>query len=101
MIRRNKPLRGSAKPLKRTSLKRVSTKQANKLRTYRLLRDSYMEANPMCEYPGCNSPAQDLHHKAKRGANLCNAETFCALCRDHHNWCHQHPAEARTLGLLP
>ncbi len=53
---------------------------------------------PNCEVCGC--PATDIHHKAKRGKNLYNMETFMATCRLCHNKIHDNPAWARELGYL-
>lgn len=99
MIRRT-PLKRSQKPLKRTSLRKVSNRHAKELRFYRIVRDGYMAQHPNCEMPGCEAEANDLHHKAGRGPNLSNTKTFMAVCRPHHEWIHSHALAARTLGVL-
>lgn len=87
--------------IRRTPIRKVSSKRAKQLRCYRLLRDAYLEAHQVCQFPLCNAHSVDLHHRAKRhGDNLNNVDEFRALCRYHHTYCHEHPAEARRLGLL-
>jgi hypothetical protein len=49
MIARRKPLRRSAKPLKRTRLSPVSKKRAKEMRTYSKLRKECLEKQPICE----------------------------------------------------
>ena len=44
--------------------------------------------------------ATEIHHKEKRGKNLCNVETFLAVCRDSHNDIHRMPSWARANGYL-
>jgi hypothetical protein len=95
--RADKKLKTSKKPKR---LKLISKKMEVKLAEYRLKRDSYMLKNPFCEFTGCNKLSNDLHHKAGRGPNLSNTETFMAVCRRHHNWIHDNPKEARNLKYL-
>jgi hypothetical protein len=84
---------------RRKPLRRVSAKQAARLKCYRLLRDAYMKLHPICEFPLCDERSQDLHHVAGRGLNLLNDDTWLALCRKHHRWIHDHPGQARMAGL--
>lgn len=45
--------------------------------------------------------ATDIHHRKGRVGGWLNAtETWLAVCREAHNWIHNHPKEARQLGLL-
>lgn len=56
---------------------------------YYKLRKEYLNAHPTCEYEGCTSPSQDIHHKTGRiGDNL--FKNFMAICRYHHNLIHGH-----------
>jgi hypothetical protein len=32
----------------------------------------------------CSLPATDIHHKERRGKNLCNPDTFMSVCRTCH-----------------
>jgi hypothetical protein len=100
MIQRHTPLRRSSKLLKRSSLRKVSKKHAKELRTYSKLRKAFLEEHTTCQYPGCSSRAEDLHHKAKRGKFLNDTTQFMAVCRYHHDFIHQNPAISRYNGYL-
>ena len=91
---------GTVKNNKRYKIKPISNKMAEKLKEYRPLRDKYMKENPTCEVLGCYKESQDLHHKARRGANLCNVETFMAVCRTCHISIEENPIESKKLGYL-
>lgn len=71
-----------------------------KLAEYKPLRDKYMATHEICEVIGCNKPSQDLHHMARRGKNLCNVETFLAVCRSCHIHIEENPTESKELGYL-
>ena len=87
--------------IRRTPIRRVSAKRARALKCYSLLRSAFLQANPVCQFPHCNAHSVDLHHRAKRhGDNLNNVEEFRARGRYHHTYVHEHPSEARRLGLL-
>lgn len=86
--------KGEVKNNTRYKIKPISDKLAKKHREYRPLRDKYMK------FKGCNKPSNDLHHKARRGKNLCNVETFMAVCRTCHNWIEDNPTKSRELGYL-
>ena len=75
-------------------------KMIKKLAEYRPLRDKYMKEHPNCEVVGCNSLSQDLHHSARRGKNLCNVDTFIAVCRGCHIYIEDNPIESKKLGYL-
>lgn len=109
------PLKRSAKPLRRTPLKRVSDKHGKKLREYFRVRLDYLAKHAACEagpvilraklpeyysVPRCAVWATEIHHIAGRGKNLVNTDTFCATCPDCHRWVHVHGQKARQLGLL-
>lgn len=42
----------------------------------------------------------DIHHKAKRGANYLNTETWMAVSRGAHEYIHNRPSWARENGFL-
>lgn len=103
------------KPLKRSGrVRRVSKKRARDGKAYSLLRAAFLQAHPFCQawakiitaYPQAELPqvgpqATDIHHKAGRyGGNYLNTDTWLAVCRPAHVWIHNHPKEARKLGLL-
>ena len=85
--------------MKRTPLKRRSTKQARRDRQYRVLRGHWLGEHPNCE--ACAREATDVHHMAGRlGYRLLDVATWMATCPECHRWIHEHPAEARELGWL-
>lgn len=90
--KKDKPLRKPISP--------VSPKQAQRLRTYRTVRDEYFKEHPICEYPLCNSREIQLHHMAGRNGDLLTDKRyFKSLCDKHHKWVELHPSEAKELGL--
>ena len=45
--------------------------------------------------------SQDIHHtKGRTGKNFLDTSTWMAASRKEHRWVHDHPKEARALGLL-
>lgn len=82
-------------------MRRVSPKMAKLLREYSQLRAVFILAHPRCEAKvACtNGWTDEVHHKAGRGANLLRTETWLPCCRACHQWCHNHPKEARQLGF--
>ncbi len=87
--------------MKRTAMRRVSKKRSLELRQYEKLKT---EALPWayCEWPnGCHKPADQVHHIRGRAGKLLNDKRYWSLlCMDHHRAVHDHPADARKLGLL-
>lgn len=57
-----------------------------------------MEQHPPCQL--CGAQATDIHHKAKRGKNLNNVDTWMAVCRKCHNRIEDNKSWARANGLL-
>lgn len=90
----------ASKPVKIYRIPKFSKKHLKKLSEYRPLRDKYMSEHPNCEYVGCSSESQDLHHCKPRDLHLCDVSIFLAVCRLHHNWIHANPKESRKLGYL-
>lgn len=89
--------------LKRTPLRKVSSARAIANRVYGDKRRVFMLANPMCQVrtAHCSIHATDVHHRLGReGKNFLDVSTFLATCRECHTWIHQHPNQARELGLL-
>lgn len=81
----------------------VSTKQLERQKEYRRVRDIFMATHLKCQCGrvGCNRPSEDLHHVYGRTSTLLtDTRYFKALSRECHAWCHDNPAEARKLGLL-
>lgn len=74
--------------IKKTGIKTispVSKKQAERLKEYRKVRDTYMKSKPICEC--CKTkPSQDLHHTRGRvGKYLTDVSNFLAVCRPCHH----------------
>jgi hypothetical protein len=88
--------------MKRTPLKKVSTKRAKELREYAKLRKVFLSAHPFCMAQGCYPfAATQVHHMAGRwGKKLLNVDKFLAVCADHQRMIHNRPAWARELGYL-
>lgn len=90
----------------RRPLPKTSKKRGKEGRRYSAKRKAFLEAHPACEViawkrlPECTFRATDIHHRAKRGKNYLNEATWISACRTCHNWIHNHPKEARNLGLL-
>lgn len=87
----------------RKSIKKVSDKYKEQLKIYSGLAKTFKLENPQCQANllGCTRYTDDVHHKAKRGKNLNNVETFLAVCRTCHNTIHtMNSNEAKERGLL-
>lgn len=100
MLQRRKPLRAK-KGFKSGGgrLKPVSDSRKKKNEEYSKVRKEYLQqVGGRCEV--CGGQATDIHHKSKRGKNLCAKDTFLALCRQCHTKIHDNPAWARENGYL-
>ena len=88
--------------LKRTPIKKRSSKLQKHDAEYTQLRRLYLLKHPMCQIkiPGCTGTATDIHHMAYRGDKYLDVETWKSACRHCHDWVHSHPKEARELGHL-
>lgn len=107
---------GAFKRLRRRyALAPISKKRKGGLREYFKVRASYLADHPTCEAgpilmaaempayyqrPKCDYASREIHHTQGRGPNLCNVETFCAICAPCHRFLHAHGQKARELGLL-
>jgi hypothetical protein len=88
-----------------STIPRVSAKRAKKDAEYSKLRERYLTDNPLCmvKVNGCGHGATDVHHThsgANRDAFYLIQSTWKAVCRNCHDWVHNHPEEARTMGWL-
>ena len=87
--------------IRRTPLKRVSSKRARQLKAYSLLRAAFLKVNERCGFPLCEAFATEVHHINKRhGERLNVTEDWVGLCSHHHRWVHDNPSQARNWGLL-
>ena len=85
-------------------MNRRTPKRARQEREYAKLRVEYLQSHSACEARllGCTWLATEIHHKAGRiGELLTNAEHFCPICRNCHDYVtnRMSAAEARERGL--
>jgi hypothetical protein len=89
------------KPIAQRSSKRIKEDKE-----YSLLRMKYLTTHPLCEakIPNvCKVHSTDVHHThsgSDRSTSYLKDDTWKAVCRNCHNWIHNHPKESRELGLL-
>ncbi len=116
--------------MKRTKIRRVSSKRSTQLREYSKLRKAFLEAHPWCQwwlqehglsesdvdrygwtdlYDPCGNwmaktkvPSScEIHHMNGRfGSRLNKTEWWLAVSREGHEWVHNNPKEARLRGYL-
>ncbi len=101
MIKRNKPLRRSTKPLKRSpSKRRMSKKRAAEIRLYNTkTKPEFLTKHPKCEVDRCVLSASDIHHKKGKIGDLLNdTRYFLATCRWDHDFIENHPVWAKSKG---
>lgn len=67
-------------------IKKVSEKMGKSLKTYKGLRNEFLKMHVFCEakLSQCTISATQVHHKAKRGKNMNNPDTFMAVCSECH-----------------
>lgn len=125
---RSHPLHRNKNPLKRTPLRKVSSKRAKELREYSKRRVVFLAEYPWCqiwlarhglteadvdEYGNCiyvkDGVAQmlvcprstEVHHKnGRNGWRLLDESMWCAASRDEHIWIKENQSEARHIGVL-
>jgi hypothetical protein len=88
-----------------SGIPRVSSKRKEKDAEYLKLRNRYLTENPLCvvKVSGCMHNATDVHHTyagSNRDAFYLVQSTWRAVCRNCHNWIHEHPEEARIMNWL-
>jgi 5-methylcytosine-specific restriction endonuclease McrA len=79
-------------------INRVSKKHKIELAVYSDKRKAYLLRNPYCVVCGCL--ASQIHHKARRGKNLNNEETWMSVCQPCHQYCHDNQKEAEKKGYI-
>jgi hypothetical protein len=110
------PLARSTKPMKRSRLARarkpirsVSAKRKASFRARAECRRIVMErcgraceACPKVEPGGLLRVAVHVHEILPRsaGGDITDPANCLGVCERHHQWIHEHPIEARQLGLL-
>lgn len=77
-----------------------SVKRAKQEREYSKLRDKFLQDNPVCMFPECQSEQVTLHHsKGRIGNLLTDVSTFRSLCFKHHQYIELNPDIAKEWGL--
>lgn len=87
---------------KASKIKALGDNRAADYRIYIPRRDKYLDEHEECEIklPGCTWKAIEIHHPAgKIGALLYDITNFIAGCRNCHNWCEEHPVQAKELNF--
>lgn len=102
MLPRNVPLRRSPMPAGKTRIRYRSKKTERKYVERRALVAELFLYPTVCVVPDCAERATDPHEPLTRarGGDICDRDNVLLLCRSHHRWAHDHPAEAEALGLL-
>lgn len=85
----------------RKPIKKVSAKLKKGNAEYSLLRKAFLAQHPVCQaiLKGCTVHANQVHHKAGRGKNLLQVDTWLAVCANCHEWITINSAPAIELGL--
>lgn len=93
--RKKTPIKRPTKPIRKHSKKSLDQHYR-----YKKIRDKFLEDNPICMYPGCNSRKVTLHHaRGRLGAFLTDKRWFKSLCWPHHQEIEHNPDLAKSLGL--
>ena len=84
---------------RRTAIRKVSLARKVQNSKYAMLKDIFLARNKTCKK--CGRLADDVHHtRGRSGKLLCATQFWIAMCRLCHMWVHEHPEEARRVGLL-
>lgn len=86
--------------MKRSPLRKVSSKRAQQLRHYGKIRAALLAKHFKCQVCGRNR-SEDIHHmNGRSGARLTDTTWLLAVCRPCHDWIHRNPGKAREARLL-
>lgn len=96
---RQYPVKSLAKPTAKPNP--ISKKMKQTMTVYEKKRTAFLALHRICQasLPGCGVTSTDVHHKAGRGENHNNMDTWLAVCRSCHNWIENNPSKAKTLGF--
>ena len=84
--------------MKKTRLKPVSKKRAERLKTYSELRKEFLKGK---RCPVTGEVATEIHHtNGRENERLNDVEFWLAVSRRGHEWIHANPKEAREAGWL-
>jgi hypothetical protein len=99
-LKRKTPLKRNANPLKQKhKIAPVSKKRYQGLYRYRIARQKFLEAHPICPITG--EATTEIHHSARREVNWLLLERYwIALSQKGHAYTHQHTRWARANGLI-
>lgn len=98
---RRSPLRAGKQMRRGGPVKPVSDRRRDENVERRALADSF-GPDPVCRFPGCSAPADDLHELIRRSqwrGGLVDRDNVVPICRPHHDWVTTHPDEAHDLGM--
>lgn len=83
---------------KRTPIKKVSDKRQDQVTLYFLMRHKLIQGK-LCQVKNCRSKATDVHHQRGRdGYLLLDTRYWMFVCRPHHRYITDHPAESIAEG---
>jgi len=88
--------------VKRSRLPRQSAKAVERAMHRRAFVADFLRQHPVCQWPECRRDSFDVHEPKTRarGGSILDPDNAVALCRQHHDWVHDHPLEAEQRGLL-
>ena len=92
--------RRDAKPPKRTRIRPISKRRAERLRIYAIVKACHLRLHPTCQKCGYKKGLSIHHVRGRVGALLYDARYFKTLCRLCHTWAHQFPKQAQEMGYL-
>lgn len=107
-LKRNKPLKKSQKPLKRTAIKskikpikKVSEKRAREQKIYSAERIKFLTENELCaaKLPGCMIKSSQVHHPRGRGKWYLVITEWVPICDPCHKQITEYSNLAIELGL--
>ena len=100
-----RPAREPGQPMPpRTRAIRAQSTRAAQVRRERAELARRLHGPQRCQWPGgCTSEAVDQDERLTRGrgGSATDPDNIVLLCRGHHDWKHNHPAQAQAMGLMP
>lgn len=95
--------KANSRHLKRSPIKKRSTKYTKHLKEYSALRKQFLTDNPCCavRLPHCSygDPEQlTVHHTKGRGKYFLDISTWLSVCMSCHRYIEDHPEQAKANG---
>lgn len=88
--------------MKRTALKRQSSKQSARLRKYSIIRKEHLEAHPYCvacyDCGDIRFATEIQHARGRLGDLLFDRRYFKSMCQYHGQKCHKNVKWAQGMG---